>query len=137
MYVVIAFLIYLVVPFYIVFPGDVALVLAGIFSLIFTLYNRKEHQSSLKLGINIGLLGAILASIPISFFQWIVLNIALGFNLLRLLTLLLTFWIVAAIIGLILGVIFGYAYTFVEAKPKKVKIDSKYSDEYLEDLLKD
>jgi len=137
MYVVLTFIIYLIIPLIIVFPGDVALVLGGIFSLIFTLYNRKEHQSSFKLGIFIGLLGAILSTFPISFYQWIVLNIAYGFNLLNLWALLSFFWVVAAIIGLILGLIFGYAYSLIEVKPKKVKIDSKYSDESLEDLLKD
>ena len=133
---IIAFLSYVVNPFNLFYPGDIDLIFGGIVALLFALKNRNELQTAFKTAIYVGLIGAILSAVSISVFEWVFFIIYEGFSFITFLSLLLTFLIVAILVGLVLSVLIGYLYYRKDLNSSKAKANSKYTDDYLEDLLK-
>lgn len=126
---IIAFLSYVINPFSIVYVGDIDLIFGGIVGLLFAFKNRQKDQTVLKTSLYVGLIGAFLPAFSIIVYEWI-------FGSIPFLELLITFLLIAIVIGLVLSLTFGFIYYRKDLKQSSLKSDSKYTDEYLEDLLK-
>jgi hypothetical protein len=126
---IIAFLSYVIVRVDIMFAGDIHLIFGGIVSLLFALKNRKETQSVLKTSLSVGLIGAILSAVSMSVFEG-------TFGSFPFLFYLVNFLLLGVVIGLVLSFLIGYYYYRKDLRHGKTKSNSKYTDEYLEDLLK-
>jgi len=133
---IIAFLSYVVNPFSLFYASDIDLIFGGIVALLFALKNRNVNQTAFKTAFYVGLIGAILSAVSISVFEWVFFIIYTGFSFITFSSLLLTFLIVAILVGLILSVLIGYLYYRKDLNSSKAKANSKYTDDFLEDLLK-
>jgi uncharacterized membrane protein len=133
---IVAFLAYVINPFSFLYIGDIALIFGGIVALLFALKNRNDLQTAFKTALYVGLIGAILSAVSISVFQWVFSIIYEGFNFITLWMLLLNFFTVAIVVGIVLSLLIGYIYYRKDLNSRKVNANSKYTDEYLEDLLK-
>jgi hypothetical protein len=133
---IIAFLSYIVNPISFFYASDIDLIFGGIVALVFALKNRKEHQTALKTSLYVGFIGAILSAVSISVFEWVFFIVYIGFSFITFWSLLITFLIIAIVVGLVLSLLIGYIYYRKDLRPSKSKSNSKYTDEYLENMLK-
>lgn len=135
-YDIIAFLSYVINPISIIYASDIDLIFGGIVALLFALKNRKEDQTAFKTAFSVGLTGAIISAVSISVFEWVFFIIFTGFDFITFWVLLITFTLIALFVGVVLSLLIGYIYHSKDRSSRKSKSNSKYDDEYLENLLK-
>jgi hypothetical protein len=131
---IITFLSYIINPISIIYPGDLDLIFGGVVSLLFALKNRKDNQNVMQLSFYVGFLGACLSALSISVFE-LIFFIVFVYSIITLLSFLITFVSMAFIFGLILSLLLGYIYYRKDRNLSQSKSSTKYTDEYLEDLL--
>ena len=105
-----------ILPYGIIFFGDIYLVIGCCFGLYFTFKYKKESQSHIKTGIIVGLTGSVLSIILASIFIALVYTIDF---FLFLLALLVNFGIMTVFVGLIIGYLFGYYFRNKEGAPRE------------------
>ncbi|MFX0010424.1 MAG: hypothetical protein ACFE9R_08930 [Candidatus Hermodarchaeota archaeon] len=132
---IITFLSYIINPISIIYPGDLDLIFGGVVSLLFALKNRKDNQNVIELSFYVGFFGACLSALSISALEWIVFIVSGGYSIITLLSFLFTFISMAFIFGLVLSSLLGYIYYRKDRNLRQSKSNTKYTDEYLEDLL--
>jgi hypothetical protein len=96
-----------ILPFRLLFLGDIYIVLGCFFGLYITFKYKKESQSHIKTGLIVGLIGSVLSLILSS----ILLALVYGADI--VISFVFIFWesgIIFVFIGLILGYVFGYYY---------------------------
>lgn len=124
------------IPIDIIYPGDIDLIFGGVVGLLFALKNRKEHQNALKTSMLVGLIGAILSAVSIGIFESVLFIVSIGFSFTAFWSILIAILLIAFVVGLILSLLIGYIYYRKDLRLSKSKSKSKYTDEYLENLLK-
>jgi hypothetical protein len=107
-------ILFIIMPFGILFMADIFLVVGGSIGLYFTFKNKKESQSHIKTGIIVGLVGSVFSLFLISFFDWILYSVEYGFNFLLFLEytlfLFLLYGIMYVFVGIVVGYLFGRFY---------------------------
>ena len=83
----------------------------------------------------VGFLGACLSALSISMLE-LIFFIVFVYSIITLLSFLITFISMAFIFGLVLSLLLGYIYYRKDRNLRQSKSNTKYTDEYLEDLLK-
>lgn len=129
---IITFLSYIINPISIFYPSDLDFIFGAIVSLLFALKNRKDNQNVMKQSFYVGLFGACFSALSLSVLEW---SLSIGLSFFTFLSFLITFLIVAFIAGSVLSLIFGYIYYRKDRNLRQYKSNTKYTDEYLEDLL--
>ena len=132
---IITFLSYIINPISIIYPGDLDLIFGGVVGLLFALKNRKNNQSVMIQSFYVGFLGACLSALSISMLE-LIFFIVFVYSIITLLSFLITFISMAFIFGLVLSLLLGYIYYRKDRNLRQSKSNTKYTDEYLEDLLK-
>ncbi len=133
---IIAFLSYAIGIIGFFYPGDIGVTFGGMVALLFALKNRKDHQSAFKTAMFVGLIGSILSAISISAFELVFFILSGGFDFIIFWSFFMTFFLITIFIGVVLGLLIGYIYYRKDRRELKAKSNSKYTDEYLENLLK-
>lgn len=127
----IAFIAYLIFPSGFVFFGDIHMIIGVSMGVHFGLSYKKETQSYIKLGLLIGLLGALFAGISMAFFEWTLYIFRIAFSLTSLLFFIGLFIIEAFIIGLPIGGMFGL---YFNAKRSSIPQRSKREEDFYRSL---
>ncbi len=128
----ISFISYILFPSGILFFGDLHLIIGISFGVYFGLSNKKKGDSEMKTGLLVGFLGAFLAAISMSLFEWILFITSYGFLITALLFFFLPYFIIeASIIGLLLSLVFAL---YFRNKRKKVIIGSKMDEKLYKSL---
>ena len=100
---------FFIMPFGIIFPSDVYLVVGGGIGLYFTFKNRKESQSHMETGIVVGFVGSVLSLLLIVLFEWILYSLsANGLDFILLIEIILSSFAYYGIQFILLGIILGY-----------------------------
>lgn len=128
----ISFLAYLINPISIIYPGDIDMIFGAIVGLTFSLKNRKIDQESMKTGLLVGFVGAILSAISFTLFRLVLELIIFGSVFTSFIIFYLSNLILALVIGLIFGLLFGYYYS---RKSEKTKAKSSIEDDFFEGLI--
>ncbi len=127
----ITFISYMIFPFGLFFVGDFHIILGVLFGVYFGLSNKKRHQLEVKLGLVIGFIGALLAAISLTMFEWVSFTISKGFSTMAFLFLFSVFVIEAVIIGLAVGVLLGI---YFRRKRRRINLQGKIDEEFYKSL---
>jgi predicted membrane protein len=114
---VIVFISYLVsfgARFY--FMGDIQFLVGNLIGVYFALRFRKPHQSPLKYGLLVGIIGSLISIITLTLFQW---SYALKISI----EILIAFLIPGIIIGTLMGFIIGYIFKLRSKKKEPLASD--------------
>ncbi|HDZ17643.1 hypothetical protein LCGC14_0820990 [marine sediment metagenome] len=128
---IITFVSYIIFPFGLFFYGDFHMILGVLFGVYFGLSNKKERQIEFKLGLLIGFVGAILAAISMTMFEWVSFTVSQGFSLMAFSFFLSVFLIEGLVIGLSVGFVCGF---YFYRKNKRIFFESKIDEEFYKSL---
>ena len=135
---IITFVIYLLTSWiysgYLTF-ADLQFTIGAIIGVRFALINRNEKQSPLKYGIIVGVSGGALASVFISFYEWIIYSIVREFNIVVLFVYLGYVLIAGLVIGLIIGALTSVIISSKELK--RLEDEENVDEDFFKDLIKD
>jgi hypothetical protein len=121
---IIAFFSFLLNPISLVALGDVDFLFGGIVGVLFALRSRKAGQGHLTLCLVVGIGGALLSALSISWLAYWVYYVSEGKENLNTLFMLIVFFsMIAGVIGTLIGGIFGFISRLTSP------MDSKDSDE--------
>ena len=127
----ITFISYMIFPFGLFFYGDFHMILGVLFGVYFGLSNKKKHQLEVKLGLVIGFIGALLAGISLTMFEWVSFTISQGLSIMAFLFFFSVFVIEAVIIGLAVGVLLGL---YFRRKRRRINLQGKIDEEFYKSL---
>ncbi len=127
----IAFITYLIFPSGLIFFGDFQMIIGVIIGVYFGLSNRKKHQFEIKLGLVIGFIGALLAAISMTMFEWVSFTISQGLSIMSILFYLSVFMIEAIIIGLTVGILLGL---YFRRKNRRTILDDEIDEDFYKSL---
>jgi len=97
---------YLILPFEIIFLADIYLVVGCCIGLYFTFKNLNESQSHIKTGIIVGFIGSVLSLVLIGIFY----SLVYSFDFILFLNLILYLFIYNGIMYVLVGIIIGYIF---------------------------
>jgi len=119
LFTIIAFAGFMIYPgLFVIWYGDIYYTIGAISALILTFKNRKPHQLFIKTGIIVGIGGAVLSSLLISIFQWILYILLVNMDIFILGAYIVNFTPFALIIGIIIGYFYG-SYKRRQAESEK------------------
>ncbi len=127
----ITFISYVIFPSGLIFNGDFHMILGVLFGVYFGLSNKKKHQLEVKLGLVIGFIGALLAAISMTMFEWVSFTTTQGLSFKDFLFFFNFFVIEAVIIGLAVGVLLGI---YFRRKRKRIILQGKNDEEFYKSL---
>ncbi len=114
--------------------SDIEFVLGTVFGGIYALNKRLEDQSFLKIGAFTGLIGGIISSLLIGFYEMILRGIIFGPNI----GIFMFFFGISLISGIVIGLVGGALiatyYTYKDMK--KVSEEETLEDDFFDDLIK-
>jgi predicted membrane protein len=119
---IISFLSFLINPICFFHPGDIDLFFGAIVGILFALKARKSFQHPVKLGFLVGILGAILSAISISFYEFFAFLLQ-NYEINFILFILIINFVFAGIIGSIIGGLVGIYYWRQDKKDNGLKWD--------------
>ena len=127
----ITFIAYVIFPSGLVFVGDFQMIIGVLIGVFFGLSNKKKPQSEIRLGLMIGILGALFAAFSLSMFEWILYTIFQGFSSGALLFFFSFFMIEALVIGFPLGFLSGF---YFYRKNRRIILKSKIDEDFYRSL---
>jgi len=127
----ITFISYIIFPFGLFFYGDFHMILGVLLGVYFGLSNKKKHQLEIKLGLVIGFIGALLAAISMTMFEWVSFTVSQGLSINAFLFYFSIFIIEAVMIGLAVGILLGL---YFRRKNRRIILEDEIDEDFYKSL---